>query len=798
MPTAATTPTVTGANSHRTTIRVDGMTCGACAQHIVNAIERLDAVHEAQVNFAWGKATAFHDGTLTKASLQDAVKQAGYMPVEDTAVIPTKNTDADARTVENTATITNEDTNAVNISTRISKFSNRIGRSIANEHVKFVLAAAASIPVAAVSMLPTLRFPGWTWFSLCAATFVVFVLGARFHLIAIKNLRKPLATMETLVSIATASAWIWSTVVLLADTELADHHLYFETSMVIVTFVLLGQWMQTRSTRRSREALQALANMASITARLTDGRELAADELNVGAQFVVRPGERIATDGVVVEGESTVDASMVTGESKLVDVSPSDTVTGATINTYGVLVVEATRVGKDTVLAQTVRLVEAAQQGKANVQRLADKVASVFVPIVIMVAAATLAGWLLLGGTASEAFTAAVAVLIISCPCALGLATPLAVIVGTVRAAQLGVIIKGADILEQTRDIDTVLLDKTGTVTEGSLKVVEHLTTADQLMLPHTPSAAHTTHEPSMQISWFALAAALEDKSEHAIGKAIAKHSPMHTTASPNTITTADITVHTTPHADTTVTDFRNYPGLGVTGTVNGFNISVGKRQLFEHIPTHVEQAVLEAENADCTVVLVGRDANAEAVISLADSIKPTSVEAVKSLRDMRLHVTLITGDNAHVAEAVGSHIHADKVIAGVTPTEKAAVVSELQQRGMRVAMVGDGINDAPALAQADLGIAMSTGADVAMEASDITIVGRDIRVVPDAIRLAKHIFGTIKTNLFWAFAYNTAAIPLAILGVLSPMPAAAAMSLSSTLVVLNSLRLYRFEPVHP
>ena len=790
MPTAATTPTVTGANSHRTTIRVDGMTCGACAQHIVNAIERLDAVHEAQVNFAWGKATAFHDGTLTSTSLQDAVKQAGYIPVENTAVMPTKNTVADARTVEDTATITNEDTNAVNISTRISKFSNRIGRYIANEHVKFVLAAAASIPVAAVSMLPTLRFPGWTWFSLCAATFVVFVLGACFHLIAIKNLRKPLATMETLVSIATASAWIWSTVVLLADTELADHHLYFETSMVIVTFVLLGQWMQTRSTRRSREALQALANMASITARLTDGRELAADELNVGAQFVVRPGERIATDGVVVEGESAVDASMVTGESKLVDVSPSDTVTGATINTYGVLVVEATRVGKDTVLAQTVRLVEAAQQGKANVQRLADKVASVFVPIVIMVAAATLAGWLLLGGTASEAFTAAVAVLIISCPCALGLATPLAVIVGTVRAAQLGVIIKGADILEQTRDIDTVLLDKTGTVTEGSLKVVEHLTTADQLL--------------------FTLAAALEDKSEHAIGEAIAKHSPMYTTASPNTTTTADITAHPTPHAattitahttahaDTTVTDFRNYPGLGVTGTVNGFNISVGKRQLFEHIPTHVEQAVLEAENADCTVVLVGRDANAEAVISLADSIKSTSVEAVKSLRDMRLHVTLITGDNACVAEAVGSHIHADKVIAGVTPTEKAAVVSELQQRGMRVAMVGDGINDAPALAQADLGIAMSTGADVAMEASDITIVGRDLRVVPDAIRLAKHIFGTIKTNLFWAFAYNTAAIPLAILGVLSPMPAAAAMSLSSTLVVLNSLRLYRFEPVHP
>ena len=702
----------------RTDIRVDGMTCGACATRVETALGAADGVLDARVNFASSRATVLHDGTVDNVNLRRVVERAGYSAPVDAS------DDGEAER-----------------------------RRIGGLRQRLVVAVVAGLPVAAVSMVPPLRFDGWRWAALAASAVVIFGSGWGFHRAAVRNLRHRAATMDTLVSLGTTAAWVWSAVVLLADV--ADGHVYFETGTVIVALVLLGKWLEARATRRSGEAVRALARLGASTARLADGTEIPADELAVGMRFIVRPGERIATDGVVVGGASAVDMSMVTGEPVPVEIAVGDEVIGATVNADGTLEVEATRVGADTALAQIVRLVDEAQGGRAAVQRLADRVASVFVPVVIVLAAVSLAVWFLAGGAAAEAFTAAVAVLIISCPCALGLATPLAVMVGTGRGAQLGVIIKGAEVLEDTRRVDAVVLDKTGTVTEGRLEVVDAVGTA----------GADVT-------ALGLLAGALESRSEHPVGAAIARRWP----------------------SNRTVTDFKNQPGVGVVGRVDGAQVRVGRRPLFDEIPDEVQEALAGAEARGHTAVLVGRGAAAEAVIALADTVKPTSRQAVQQMRAMGLEVSLITGDNRRTARSVGDAIGVDDVTAEVLPGDKAAAVASLQESGKRVAVVGDGINDAPALAQADLGIAVGTGADVAVEASDLTIVGGDLRAVPDAIALSRRTLGTIKVNLFWAFAYNVAAIPLAATGVLSPMAAAAAMGASSLFVVTNSLRLRRFR----
>ena len=696
-----------------TELPIEGMTCAACAARIGRGLSDLDGVEEANVNYATARAVVSYDpDAVDLAAFSTTIQKLGYAVAAD----------GDA----------SEEQLA------------ELGR-------RLVAAVVLSVPTVAISMVSALQFGGWEWVVAALATPVVWWVGWPFHRTALRNLRHGSTTMDTLVSMGTGAAWAWSAVALLA----VDGHVYFETAAVIVTLILLGRWFEARAKRRSGDAIRALAGLGASTARLEDGATIDVDDLRVGMRLVVRPGEKVPVDGMVVDGASSVDASMITGEPVPVVVGVGDEVIGATINGNGSLTVEAVRVGGDTKLAQIMRLVNEAQASTAPVQRLADRVSAVFVPTALGIAGVTLIGWLVAGRPASEAFTAAVAVLIIACPCALGLATPTAIMVGTGRGASLGVIIKGGEVLEATRQVNHLVVDKTGTVTEGRMELVS------------VTAALGTDRSEVLQ-----RAASVESRSEHPVGEAIVAAAP-------------DIQP---------VSGFQNLPGLGVQATVAGVEVVVGRIQLFDEVHEDLLAAMAEAEDTGGTAVLAGWDGTARGVLVVADRIRPTSAEAVAAFRDLGLDVTLLTGDNARTAQAVASAVGIDRVVAEVMPEDKDAEIQRLQAEGQVVAMVGDGINDAPALARSDLGIAVGTGTDVAIETSDLTIVSGDLRAVADAIAPSRQTLATIKGNPFWAFAYNTAAIPLAALGVLNPMIAAGAMGFSSVFVVTNSLRLRRFD----
>ncbi|SDO49015.1 cation-translocating P-type ATPase [Geodermatophilus sp. DSM 45219] len=730
---------------------IGGMTCASCAARVEKKLNRMDGV-TATVNYATEKARVSYGGDVTPDDLIATVERTGY-----TAALPEPPA-PDAEPADDDPT-----------------------RPLRQ---RLVVSTLLTVPVVAMAMVPALQFTYWQWLSLTLAAPVVVWGGLPFHRAAWTNLRHGAATMDTLVSLGTGAAFLWSLYALFLGTagepgmthpfELTiartdgSANVYLEAAAGVTTFLLAGRYVEARSKRRAGAALRALLELgAKEVAVLRGGVEtrVPVERLAVGEEFVVRPGEKIAADGVVTEGASAVDASMLTGESVPVEVGPGDAVVGATVNAGGRLVVRATRVGTDTQLAQMARLVEEAQNGKAEVQRLADRISGVFVPIVLALAVATLGFWIGAGAGLPAAFTAAVAVLIIACPCALGLATPTALMVGTGRGAQLGILIKGPEVLESTRAVDTVVLDKTGTVTTG------RMTLADVVPAPG---------EDADRV--LALAGALEHGSEHPLARAVAEAAA----------------VRTGPLRP--VTGFANEAGLGVRGVVDGTAVLVGRAGLLARegvtVPAGVQRAQADAEAAGRTAVLVAWDGAVRGVLAVADAVKETSAEAVRQLRDLGLHPVLLTGDNATVARAVAAEVGIDEVVAEVLPQEKVDAVRRLQAGGRVVAMVGDGVNDAAALAQADLGLAMGTGTDVAIQASDLTLVRGDLRAAADAIRLARRTLAVIKGNLFWAFAYNVAAIPLAMAGLLNPMIAGAAMAFSSVFVVTNSLRLRRFAPL--
>ena len=735
------------------TLDVGGMTCASCAARIEKRLNRIDGV-QASVNFATEQARVEFPDTVSTEDLVAAVEATGY-----TAALPRETDTATTGSAEPDES--------------------------APWRQRLLISAALTLPVVVLSMVPVLQFTNWQWLALTLASPVVVWGAWPFHRAAWTNLRHGAATMDTLISVGVIAAYAWSVWALffthagmpgmkmpfeLISTS-SEPHLYLEVAAAVTTFLLAGRYFEARAKRRSGAALRALLHMgAKDVAVLRDtGAEIRIpiDQLAVGDIFVVRPGEKIATDGVITAGTSAVDASMLTGEPVPVEVTEGDNVIGATVNAGGRLEVRATHIGADTQLAQMARLVSEAQSGKAEVQRLADRVSAVFVPIVMVLSLLTLLGWLAFGaGTVAAAFTAAVAVLIIACPCALGLATPTALLVGTGRGAQLGILIKGPQVLESTRRVDTVVLDKTGTVTTGRMSVVDVQVAEGE--------------NPDQVLRWVG---ALENGSEHPIARAIAAHAGARGTLP-------------------AVTDFENHGGLGVSGVVDGAATAAGRASWLRDDlsltpPTALEHAADAAAERGHTPIWFAADGRIRAVVVVADTIKDDAAEAVSGFRKLGLTPVLLTGDNRRAAESVAATLGIERVVADVLPAGKVDEITRLQSEGRVVAMVGDGVNDAAALAQADLGLAMGTGTDVAIEASDLTLVRGDLRAAVDAIRLSRATLRTIKGNLFWAFAYNIAALPLAAVGLLNPLIAGAAMAFSSVFVVSNSLRLRRFRSSH-
>jgi len=736
-------------------LSIGGMTCASCAVRIEKKLNKLDGV-SASVNYATEKAKVTYGGSVAPADLVGTVEATGYTATQP--VDPAVDGDAQSRPAE--------------------------ADEAAPLRLRLLVSLVLAVPVVVMSMVPMLQFTNWQWLALTLASPVVVWGALPFHRAAWANARHGAATMDTLISVGVSAAYLWSlwalfvgdagmpgmrmSFSLLPEAGVGANHIYLEVASAVTVFILSGRYFEARAKKRSGAALRALLDMgAKDVAVLRGGTEvrIPTAQLTVGDVFIIRPGEKVATDGVVVEGSSAVDASMLTGESVPVEVRPGDEVIGATVNVGGRLLVRASRIGADTQLAQMARLVEDAQNGKAQVQRLADRVSAIFVPIVIGLALLTLGAWLLTGNPVTAAFTAAVAVLIIACPCALGLATPTALMVGTGRGAQLGILIKGPQVLESTQRVDTIVLDKTGTITTGRMSV----------------AAVHPGAQESSD-ELLRLAGALEDASEHPIAQAIATAARASGAPLPS------------------VEEFANHDGRGVTGVLDGHAVLVGRRSWLAgdwslSAPADLIAAAEDAEAQGTTPVWVAWDGAVRGVLVVADTIKDTSAAAIAQFRELGLRPVLLTGDNRRAARSVAAQvgIEPDDVIAEVLPAGKVTAITDLQAQGATVAMVGDGVNDAAALAQADLGLAMGTGSDVAIEASDLTLVRGDLRAAADAIRLSRSTLKTIKGNLFWAFAYNVAALPLAALGLLNPLIAGAAMAFSSVFVVTNSLRLRRF-----